>query len=446
MKKKIALIIMVILLTVLAGCSGKGSDSGKSDPDKSAGANPPSSAAVTPEATEQNEGVLLRCDEEGLVEVRIEDGQAELTFDLAKWNNLYDIYNIYNALETENASLLREGPYEVKSSAGKEIKDVCVGMVEALNDCIYGFDNLTLVLLLEDGTLEYCPVYPYPGQVLDDWVLYGWGKLPWLPDVVSLLYEPDGEGIGEMTIYAADRNGLCYDVRTLCRLTSVFDCDWVYEIGPGYGGGDINCIRLTLWEDGQVFLTKGLLYNGDCWKFYKGKYAVTLTGDKPVLAFELWDEWEDPDFSMPPELSGEYFFTSGYDDLTLYLADGDPLQYAGENSPVMTYPFWPIWSDNYEPYTWYEDDELADYLLSNVPFAYELVYEQHMSALVTGETVDLTDMGAGVCRIVILGTNHPGHFVNEQFFAISDTGDIYVYSVADDIWWYHAPYAYEESE
>ena len=443
MKKKIILIIMVLFLTALVGCAEKSRETGTPDPSEPAAADTPATDTAAPETTEQDGGVIIRRDAEGLVEVRIEDGKAELTFDLEKWDKLYDIYNIYNAMETENAGFLREGPYEIKSITDKMIKDVCVGMVEALSDHIYGFDNLTALFLMEDGTVEYCPVYPYPWQSLDDWSFYGWGKLPWLTEIVSLLYEPDGEGIGEMTVYAADRDGLCYDVRTLCRLTSVFDCDWIYEIGPAYGDDDINCIRLTLLEDGQVSMTKGLFFNGDCWKFYEGKYTVTLTGGKPVIAFELWDEWEDPDFSTPPELSGGYFFTSGYDEFTLYLADGDPLQYAEDNSPVMTYPFWPVWSDNYEPHTWYEGDELIDYLLSNVPFAYEMVYEQHMSALVTGDTVDLTDMGAGVCRVVILGTDHAEHFVNEQFFAVSDTGSIYVYSAIDDIWWYYAPYADE---
>ena len=436
MKKQAIVCVVLLCIICFAGCAGN-------NPGEPAAADTPGPDTKMFEATEQDGGVLIRHDAEELVEVRVEDGKAELTFALEQWNKLYDIYNIYDAFETENASFLREGPYEVKSASGKGIKDVCVGMIEALNDrLIYGFDNLTLVLLLEDGTLEYCPVYPYPWQGLDDWVFQGWGKLPWLTEIVSLLYEPDGEGIGEMTIYAADKSGLCYDVRALCRLTAVFDCEWVYEIGPAYDD-DIDCIRLTLWEDGQVFMTRGLLYNGDCWKFYEGKYMVSFTGGKPVLALELWDEWEDPDFSTPPELSGEYFFTSGYDNFTLYLADGDPLQYAEDNTPVMTYPFWADFSGNYEPQTWYEGDELVDYLLYNVPFAYELVHDQGMSALVTGETVDLSDMGAGVCRLVILGTDHPGHFVNEQFFAISDTGNIYVYSVVDDIWWYYAPYADE---
>ena len=448
MKKQVIVWVVFLCMLCCVGCAGKAPEMTTSDAGESAAADLPNPSTALPAAEEQDAGAIVRRDTDGLVEVRVADGQAELTFDLIKWNQLYDIYNIYNAFETENAAFLQEGPFEVKSSLGKGIIDVCVGLIEALNDCVYGFDNLTLVLLLEDGTLEYCPVYPYPWQGLDDWIFYGWGKLPWLTEIVSLLYEPDGEGIGEMTIYAADRDGLCYDVRNLCRLTAVFDCEWVYEIGPSYGGDgdDIDCIRLSLWEDGQVFMTKGLLYYGDCWKFYEGRYTATLGGGKQVLAFELWDEWEDPDFSTPPELSGEYFFTAGYDSLTLYLADGDPLQYAEDNSPVMTYPFWPDWSANYEPYTWYEGDELVDYLLYNVPFAYELVHERGMSALVTGETVDLSDMGAGVCSLVILGTDHPDHFVNEQLFAVSDVGNIYVYSAAEDIWSYYATYTHEESE
>ena len=154
MKKTIALIIIALLLTALAGCAGKTHETGTPDPSEPAAADTPAPDTAAPETTGQNGGVTIRSDAEGLVEVRIEDGKAELTFDLKKWDKLYDIYNIYNAMEIGNASFLREDPYEMKSSSGKRIKDVCIGLIEALNGFSYGFDDLTMILLLEDGTLE----------------------------------------------------------------------------------------------------------------------------------------------------------------------------------------------------------------------------------------------------------------------------------------------------
>ena len=78
-------------------------------------------------------------------------------------------------------------------------------------------------------------------------------------------------------------------------------------------------------------------------------------------------------------------------------------------------------------------------LLDNVEKAREMVQDLGMAALVTGETIDLTDMGAGVCRLVNLGTNHPEHFVREQSFAIAEDGSIYVYDPVDDIWRCYSP-------
>jgi|GEM_PF-1823527 len=395
MVKIMAMIAAVLLLAMLTGCGGNTPAPGGADPGKSGVAETPSASqgeegragapeASPPEGGAQDQGVLVRSDPDGLAEVRIEGGRAELTFALELWEELYDITGAYDGMETENARFLREGPFAVKSSSGKRIKDVCIGIVEALNDRIYGFDDLALALLLEDGTVEYCPVRPYPWQGMGDWVYYGWGKLPWIENIASLLYEPDGEGIGEMTIYAADKDGLCYDIRTLCRALTVFDCDWVYEIGPSYSGDDIDCIHLTLLADGRVFMTEGLLYYGDCWKFYEGKYTVDLTGGKPVIAFELWDEWEEHDFRTPPELKGEYFFTAGYDTLTLYLAEGDPLQYSWDNTPVMTYPFWPDWGSVYEPQPWdgYES-EGAGASLDAFPTAYGFADQTGARLIVT---------------------------------------------------------------
>ena len=79
-------------------------------------------------------------------------------------------------------------------------------------------------------------------------------------------------------------------------------------------------------------------------------------------------------------------------------------------------------------------EDLIDYLLANVEDAYERVYVMRvpMTPLVTGDTVDLGDIG--VCRLVFLGTDHEDHFVREIQYAISPNGDIYKYDPMGDAW------------
>lgn len=75
------------------------------------------------------------------------------------------------------------------------------------------------------------------------------------------------------------------------------------------------------------------------------------------------------------------------------------------------------------------DKELVDYLLSEVPEANKKVKVMGMTALVTGETLDLRDEH---CRYVCLGTNHKENFVREIHYYISASGKIYEYDPIGD--------------
>jgi hypothetical protein len=81
----------------------------------------------------------------------------------------------------------------------------------------------------------------------------------------------------------------------------------------------------------------------------------------------------------------------------------------------------------------FSDEGLFCYLLVKVETAYSKVRGLGMSALITGETVELTEVGE--CRLVFLGTGHPGQFVREIQYAISGMGDIYEYDPIDDLWY-----------
>ena len=79
----------------------------------------------------------------------------------------------------------------------------------------------------------------------------------------------------------------------------------------------------------------------------------------------------------------------------------------------------------------YYRDELIRHVLGNVESAAELVNEHGMSVLITGETIELDGR---LCHVIVLGTDHAEHFVQEIFYAIYNLEDIYRYDPVEDVW------------
>jgi SpoU rRNA methylase family enzyme len=80
----------------------------------------------------------------------------------------------------------------------------------------------------------------------------------------------------------------------------------------------------------------------------------------------------------------------------------------------------------------FTEDELIDYLLFEVPEAYENVMDLGMSVLVTGEITQIP--GEGVCRDIWLGTDEEGKFTREILYTVGETGNIYRYDPLKDTW------------
>ena len=351
MKRQIRLVIMVLFLMGLAGCTGGNTETDAVDPGEAAVTDLPNPDVTTPAVIEQNGNAIVRRDTDGLVEVRIEGGKAELTFNLAQWDKLYGIYDIYDALEHTDSALLREDPYEINFYSDVGCKDVCIATIPSLNAAFYEFSTVTVIFLMEDGTVEHLPVFPYPDEKnappVTNYTTYGF--LPWVKDIASLSYEPEDEGIGDMTIYAIDKEGRRYDVRDFWHLSYIFDGEWVYETGIVHDG-DIHCLTFKFNEDGTLSMRSELRYIGDANALFTGKYTVSgsVAGGKPVMFLELWNEFDldmsDRDLTWPPDLKGEYFFSSDGEFFTLYLAEGDALHYAEDGTPVLTYPLEKEWA------------------------------------------------------------------------------------------------------
>ena len=401
MKKQTTAIILVLVITGLFGCEARG-------------------------------GVIR--DAEGLVELRIENGAAKLSFDLDKWEKLYHIKAYAANAEEYFGVTLKNGPFPITGLSGR-VKDACIGRVAALDPYAEGITMPAVLLLMEDGSLEWLHADPlgWFGSNPSAPGFESFGRLPWLKDIVSLSYEKDSAG--EMTIIAKDKGGLRCDVRTFCCLVTVFDYEWVYEIGPA--GEDTECIFLELKEDGGISVRKGLLRLGDAYVFYTGKYTVSPAGDKPVLSMELWDEWEldmsNPDFSSPPLLSGKYFFKSDGVYFTLDLSEGDPL-HSLNGKPVKGYQFW---QPDLEagPGGDIFSTGIADEVLDIVKnYCEETInyLKKGMTAFCTG---DYEIIDGNFCWKVALGTDHDENFVIEFIYAVDlDSKQVYRFDVLENRW------------
>ena len=188
MKQFIVVFVAALCLFFAAGCGGQTAET-PAPPDGENG-------AAARQGAEGEGGAVIRQDADGLVSVSIENGKAALTFD--------------------NSGTAREGPFPIEASG--RVRDACIGIIEALSGLVYSgspdFAAPAVILLMEDGSLEY--TVASPNAVEHTGAFYSFGKVPWLKDIVSLSYESDGEGLGEMTVFAEDESGKRYEVRLPC--------------------------------------------------------------------------------------------------------------------------------------------------------------------------------------------------------------------------------------
>jgi hypothetical protein len=184
--------LLAVGLACLTGCGGVAENGGTTPQ--------PSSPESTIHIGSQQE--LTRSDEDQLVTIMIAGGQAQISINLGRWERLHDIY-AHLPNDNYDITLIRRGPFSINSQSSAVI-EACIGKVEALDSLNYGFITPAVVLLMNDGTVEFFLADPFP-------TAFGWSftsqRLPHLKDIVSLSYE-SGE-----TIYARDRSGQTFDIR-----------------------------------------------------------------------------------------------------------------------------------------------------------------------------------------------------------------------------------------
>jgi len=412
-----AIIGILILMFCLGACTGKKPQ-----------------AAAKPEG-----GNISYKDAEGLVELRIENGVASLSYELDRWEELHRL-SAFTA-ERFPGIKLSKGPIAIEGLSGR-VKDACIAKIGELDYLQYHdaedfpvYGNLVmpaLIFLMEDGGVEWA----LSNVLAPDYSIYIEGRLPFLSDIVSLSFAPDREGTrSKDTIYAADRNGLRYDMKLLCGLTGFFGTDWRSE-WPGRNDEENNYAILRFSEDGEVLFGLGLYDEFVDWNYagYLGTFEIALAENDPggrrpgTISFHLSLDYTNRD-NCPASNSGTYFISGdSLRGLILWFQSGQKLL-DGYGTPVERFFFFSTHDDavGYHP-----GENEIDYLLARVEKAQEFIYGLGMSTLVTGETEDLN--GKGACHLVFLGTDLGDQFVREVSYAISDAGRIYEYDTLYDSW------------
>ncbi|MDR1703169.1 MAG: hypothetical protein LBS19_00575 [Clostridiales bacterium] len=293
-------------------------------------------------------GVITKEDAEGLFTVTVEDGTAEIFFDLESWQEQL----VEHGMPKDAFYLadLSPGPYEITTNAGA-VADVCIGYIE---DMAYSVDPFgeylekgvemklpVIMLLMEDGTIEYTDAdWPFIGG-LD--YSYTFATLPWLKDIVSI--EHDKPKTGESTFYAIDGDGLRHDVRISKEFYPIFG-DFIKWSAPLLQNGD-NEYDYTgkLWLSDEEICSFDIIPAGeeDSVAGYTGTYEViTAVGQKEDYALgsivfdftDFWNLYDENLSDLPKQVNGVYSVAIEPDFamwLTLELREGDPLfSYGGE--------------------------------------------------------------------------------------------------------------------
>lgn len=328
MKSKWWIVVTVCLLLALAGCGEK---------------KPPEPLPPDPNGGEDPAPTkLVRADEDGLLQIIIEDGHASILYDLERWDELHNIYDV----DTEffNVDNLADGPYPIGVEAGR-VKDACIGKVERMDFSAYDFTLPVVVLMMEDGAIEWFYADPYMaednkgyGEEYDVWENFQSSRL--LAKVEGTFsYEPDNEGIGNKTIYVTKEQGLKSDFYYLWLETMVFSSSWACELNdewPIYGNFNFEDNGYFYFDVGEGEDSYPVVQS--VYENWEGNAEIITAVDQDyplgTFVFDMWVTWwidecveGDCDNEKLARVSGSYRIDVVGSDgsITLYYNEGDDL-------------------------------------------------------------------------------------------------------------------------
>jgi hypothetical protein len=429
-KKQATAFILVFILICLPGCEKKASGSG----------------------TPKNDDLIIRQDEEGLVEVRIKNGEATVSFDLDKWERLYNLsLYIEEYVYTPYGTIPKKGPFQISGLSGK-VLDACVGKVPELDYYYFPYEHFedfflpSIMLLTEDGTVSWLLATPIPLEQLYDKMLidgsfYIDGKLPLLNNIVSLSYENDSEGFGKKTFFANTLDGSRYNLLLFCRLLTLCDVDW-YCL-PVREVPDFSLSLLSFDESGGVTFRRRN-ENGFIVR-HEGTYEISLNKDNerfPAavsldLSLGWWDTFEvDGNAKNPPQkISGKYSMETDGELWVLWQADGDPLFIGDSVTP-----------EGYTLARFSQPDEYMDmsgeslwFFQNEILYVLENLCEETINNIAKGMVVvngeEKTVINGDYCHIVHLGNYvNDKHFETKAIYAVNDRYEVYRYDAKTKKW------------
>lgn len=287
---------------------------------------------------EQNEVTLYFEDEERLVRVALEDGEASISFNGESWNETYgfqrdDIYFVSDTMQDEYF------PIRVKSG---NVIDVCIARVLAMGPYspMDGFVLPIVVLLMDDGSIEW--LYASPNIVFDSgefgekkqYYIDTYEKLAYRDNFVSFSCVSSGEGFKDKRIYAINSHGDRYNFFEMYLENQLYDTAWMCELEEDslYGYLKIN-------KDGSAdFSISGVKYvdlsSSDIFQIWAGTTNYVKSPDHHLplgtLTFDMVQAIEPSvDGQMlPRDMQGSYqaeITRKENGQITLYHSAGDKL-------------------------------------------------------------------------------------------------------------------------
>ncbi len=329
LKYKNLFLILVVLFTVLIITSCNKQTPGKPGTSKGSG----TFGEQNEEPMQGADEPIIVEDEEKLIKIRIEDGNPYITFNRQAWIDIHDMEVLGEDYIGENMRV-DDKELSIKTLSGK-VKDAAVIRLDALDNLkTFGFANLTVFLLMENGTVEWL-ISP-PRLLTED--SKGGGeygdsfKVPWLKDIEEMYYDIESEGIGEMTVFAKDKDGLNYDLRLPCSYYWNLEYSWECVLVPSgdYYGDFVGIMDFD--EEGNFSFKSGFR-ESDADESYSGTYDISLDDESSkgyfpgMMKIDLSLDYSNWEGNMSPEKIIGFYFTESICDesITLLLGDGDPL-------------------------------------------------------------------------------------------------------------------------
>lgn len=266
-------------------------------------------------------------EENGLFEVREENGQFYISYDLDKWE---EIHNFTAYLDEYYIDAQPGRPDSLVTLLEDKVRDITIGLAENYSQSFDEDKEFPVVFfLLENGRVQWLKAMPETigrDESLKDYEKmpihedYVFEPIPWMKDIVSLAPERVTEGFGGQSIFARDAQGLSYNLSLPMEFYPLLGGKWQAEILDS--ASEYGMVFLEFLDEDRVSLLK---LNDDA-----GRENLELTGSYQMyLDDNSGKGYRAPSIRLDfPGLSGIYMLghENFFDPFFIFLSDGTPLE------------------------------------------------------------------------------------------------------------------------